>query len=235
MTCLAIDDEELALELLSDNIRRVPWLEPVGAFSDPVEALQFLRERTVDLVFLDIQMPGLTGLQFIRHCPETCLFILVTAYEHHALEGFELNVVDYLVKPVAFDRFLKACQRAEERNRLRTARSPQPPKVSEYIFVNVEYSLVNVRKKDIAWVEGLKDYVRIHLSGGARPVVTRMSMRTLEDELTPPAFIRIHKSHIVALDAVTAIRKGSVLVGDAELPIGDSYREALLRAIGRSD
>lgn len=229
LRCIAIDDEELALELLEDNIRKVPGLHLEATFTAPLEALQLLRNGGIDLVFLDIQMPGITGLQFIQSVPQKCMFILVTAYEHYALEGFNLNVVDYLVKPVAFDRFVLACNRALELDGLQKGsfkggEKEAPP---QYFFIPVDYKMLKVVFDDIVWIEGLKDYVKIHLRSEAHPLVASMSMKTLEDQLPAASFLRIHKSYIVSKNAITALRKASIFLGVTELPVGEHYREAV--------
>ena len=226
LRCLAIDDEPLALELLEDNIRQVPFLQLAGKCNNALEAMQFLKEQPVDLIFLDIQMPGLTGLQFIQSLTQRPMIILITAYEKFALQGFNLDVVDYLVKPVPFDRFLKACNKAWELHSLRSKKN-ETSTTPEYFFVNVDYSLLKVEFNDIQWVEGLKDYIKINLKSSSRPVVTRMSMKAMEDQLAPSKFLRIHKSYIVSIASITSIRKNSVFVGTVELPVGDSYKDAL--------
>ena len=186
LRCIAVDDEPLALELLEDNISKVPFLKLVGSCENQLEAMKVMQDQTVDLVFLDIQMPGLTGLQFIQSLAQKPLFILITAYEKYALDGFNLDVVDYLVKPVALERFIKACNKALELHQLKNKpanASASPP--AEYIFVNSDYSLLKVVVADITWVEGYKDYIKIHLKNATSPIVTRMSMKTVE-ELLPP-------------------------------------------------
>jgi len=234
LRCIAIDDEELALELLEDNIRKVPYLELVAACSNPLEAINILRDEQVDLVFLDIQMPGITGLQFIQSgVAQHCMFILITAYEKYAIEGYNLNVVDYLLKPVELHRFIKACNKALELHELRTGRSKQPAG-SDFLFVNVEYSLVKVEKSDIRWIEGLKDYVKIYLASSATPIVTRISMKGIEEQLPASQFIRIHKSYIVSVSAITSVRKNSVFVGKRELPVSDNYRDVITRLTGKT-
>lgn len=228
LRCIAIDDEELALELLEDNIKKLPYLQLVAACSNPLEAMKIMQEQPVDLVFLDIQMPGLTGLQFIQSIPTPCMFILITAYEKYALDGYNLNVVDYLVKPVELDRFIKACNKAFELHQLRAkSKSGAPATVADYIFVNVEYSLFKVVLADILWVEGLKDYIKIHLKSTTKPVVTRLSMKSMEEQLPASGFMRLHKSFIVNTQAITSIRKNSVFIGTIELPVGENYKEAL--------
>lgn len=235
LRCIAIDDEELALELLEDNIRRVPYLQLVATCNNPMEAIKVLQEEEIDLVFLDIQMPGITGIQLIRSTPAQCMFILVTAYEKYALEGYNLNVIDYLVKPVEFDRFLKACNKAADLHQLKQKgkSGPESQGLHDYFFVNVEYSLVKVQKSDILYIEGLKDYIKIHLRAPLKPVVTRMSMKSIEEELPGNQFARIHKSYIVSVKAVDSIRKTSVFIQQTELPISDNHREAFFGLIGR--
>ena len=225
--CIAIDDEELALELLVDNIKKVPYLQLVAACSDPIEALKILQEQPVDLVFLDIQMPGLTGLQFIKSTAQNPMFILVTAYEKYALEGYNLNVVDYLVKPVEVDRFIKACNKAKDLYNLKYKAQVNKEIIQDYIFINVDYSLVKVLFSDIVYIEALKDYVKFHLKSTDKFLVTRMSMKNVEDELPPTLFLRIHKSYIVSKAFITSIRKSSVFINNLELPVGDNYKQAV--------
>jgi len=233
LRCMAIDDEPLALELLEDNISKVPYLHLIASCSNPLEAMKILQEQSVDLIFLDIQMPGLTGLQFIRSLPQKPMFILITAYEKYALQGFDLEVVDYLVKPVPLERFIKASNKAKELHDLKTKPTSDTNAPSDYLFVNVDYSLLKVVIADIVWIEGLKDYIKIHLKNSNRPIVTRMGMKAIEDELSPLKFLRIHKSYIVSVAHITAVRKNSVFIGDMELPVGENYRDSLAQLIGK--
>ncbi len=235
LRCLAIDDEPLALELLEDNISKVPYLELVAACSNPLEAMKILQQQKVDLIFLDIQMPGLTGLQFIQSLAEKPMFILITAYEKYALDGFNLDVVDYLVKPVAVERFIKACNKANELFQLKSRPASSTDAAPDYLFLNVDYSLLKVVIADIVWIEGLKDYIKIHLKSSTKPVITRMSMKSIEDELPASKFLRIHKSYIVSIAHITAIRKNSVFIGDLELPAGDIYRDVLAAITGKNN
>lgn len=228
--CLAIDDEPLALDLLEDNISKVPYLQLVSKCEDALEAMKVLQNESIDLIFLDIQMPGLTGLQFIKSLTHRPMIILVTAYEKFALEGFNLDVIDYLVKPVALDRFIKACNKAFEYHMLKTKSSAG----MDYFFVNLDYSLVKVVFNDIMWIEGLKDYIKIHLKSTSKPVVTRMSMKSLEEALPPSSFVRVHKSYIVSTAYVTAVRKNTVFIGPVEIPVSDSYPDALAIITGKS-
>jgi len=232
MRCIAIDDEELALELLEDNISKVPYLELVGSFNNPLTAISVIQEQNVDLVFLDIQMPGITGLQLIKSLNPRPMFILITAYEKYALDGFDLDVVDYLLKPVSLERFIKACNKAWELHKLKN----KPAEISKeadpsYFFINADYSHIKIDFADIVWVEGLKDYLKIHLRENAKPIVARLSMKSMEEQLPSSMFIRIQKSFIVSKQHITSIRKNSVFIGTVELPIGDNYKEAILALV----
>lgn len=230
LRCIAVDDEPLALELLEDNISKVPFLTLVAKCSDALEAMKVLQLQPVDLIFLDIQMPGLTGLQFIQSVAIKPMIILITAYEKYALQGFNLDVTDYLVKPVSLDRFVKACNKAWELFQLKNKQAtPGTPLHStpDYFFVNVDYSLLKINFGDIVWVEGLKDYVKIHLKSTTRSIITRISMKSIEEQLPSGKFLRIHKSYIVSIENITAVRKNSVFIKDLELPVGENYRETV--------
>jgi len=233
LRCLAIDDEPLALELLEDNISKLPFLELVAACSNPLEAMKVLQQETVDLIFLDIQMPGLTGLQFIQTITEKPMFILITAYEKYALEGFNLDVVDYLVKPVSLERFIKACNKARELHLLKTGKEKGEANSAPYFFINVDYSLVKLVFADIMWIEGFKDYLKIHLKSSSRPVVARITMKSIEEQLPASMFIRVQKSFIVSKEHITAVRKNSVFINDIEIPVGDNYKEAITALTGK--
>jgi len=233
LRCLAIDDEPLALELLEDNIRQVPFLQLAGKCNNAIEAIQFLKGDPVDLIFLDIQMPGLTGLQFIQSLTQKPMVILVTAYEKFALDGFNLDVTDYLVKPVPLDRFIRACNKAWELYELKN-KSVNTGSDPGYFFVNIDYGLHKVEFSDISWIEGLKDYVKINLINSSKPMVTRMSMKSLESQLPPSKFIRIHKSYMLAIASITSIRKNSVFVSSTEFPVGDNYKDAVMALIGKA-
>lgn len=231
LRCLAVDDESLALQLLTDYIRKVPFLDLVATAGDAFEAARVLQENQVDLLFIDIQMPGLTGLQFIQSLSKRPMVIIITAYKKFAPEGFDLDVVDYLVKPVGIDRFLKACNKAQELQELRTAKTS--PIEAEFFFVNVDYSLVKVVFADIVWIEGSGDYVKIHLKSAPKPLLVRTTAKTLESELPADKFLRIHKSYIVSKSSITAVRKNSIFIGELELPVGETYREVLRQLTGR--
>lgn len=234
MKCIAVDDEPLALALLQDNIRQVPTLELVASCSTAMEALTILNKQEVDLIFLDIQMPGLTGLQLLQSLSIKPMVILITAYEKYALEGFNLDVIDYLVKPVPFERFLKACNKAIDFYRLKNIVQPESQQWPEYFFVHAEYGLTKIVFSEIRLIEGLKDYLKIHL-GETKPLVIRMSLKSIEEKLPPGKFFRIHKSYIVALSHITSIRRNSVFLDHLELPLSDLYKDDLMREIGQGN
>lgn len=275
LRCLAVDDEMLSLDLLEDNIRRIPFLQLIGKCSNAFEALSLMQRESIDLIFLDIQMPGLTGVQFLEslasHRP---MVIFVTAYKKYALDGFDLDVLDYLVKPVPFERFLKAVNKAAAYHTLKitssvpgsaasvhsfstgssqripitentspastekqqqTELSGEPQlltgNIPEHFFVNVEYNLVRVSFKDISYIEGLKDYVKIHLHQQPKPVITRMSMKSITDKLPAKQFMRVHKSYIISLEKISQVRKNRIYIGQFVIPVSDSYKEDFFKRI----
>ena len=232
LNCLAIDDEPLALELLEDNISQVPFLKLSASCSNPIEAMNILQHQTIDLIFLDIQMPGLTGLQFIKTITIKPMFILITAYEKYALQGYDLDVVDYLVKPVPLDRFIKACNKAWELHQLKTKKETEA-EPSPYFFINADYSLVKVVFADVMWIEGLKDYLKIHLKSTSKPLVARITMKSIEEQLPPAMFLRVQKSFIISKDYITSVRKNSVFINDVEIPVGDIYKDAIAALTGK--
>ncbi len=233
--CLAVDDEPLALELLEDNISKVPFLQLIAACDSVTDAMKVMEKEKIDLIFLDIQMPGLTGLQFIESMTEKPMIILITAYKQYALEGYNLDVTDYLVKPVSLDRFIKACNKAKQLFELKSNQKNigSPSSNPGYFFVNADYRLVKINMADVIYIEGLKDYIKIHLKSTPHPVVTRMLMKAIEEELPADQFIRIHKSYIVSVSYITAIRKSSVFVDSLELPLSDTYRDAVSSLTGK--
>jgi len=235
LNCIAVDDEPLALSLLEDNISKVPYLHLTAKCNDAFEATQILQEQTIDLIFIDIQMPGLTGLQFIESLAQKPMVILITAYKQYALEGYSLDVVDYLVKPVPLERFMKACNKAKALYEMKMANKQiaSSPKV-DYLFVNVDYSLVKVLFNDILWIEGLRDYIKIHLKSSVKPIMVRMSLRVIEEQLPAAKFLRIHKSYVISIDSITAIRKNSVFIQQTELPVGETYRDVIFKITGKT-
>lgn len=232
--CLAIDDESLALDLIEDNIRKIPFLELVKGCKSAFEAIDIIQNQRIDLIFLDIQMPDISGIQFLKSLPEKPLVIFTTAFEKYAVEGFELNVIDYLLKPFSFDRFFKAVNKARDYLHLKeTAVSagtvseiPSPP---EFFFVKADYKLIKIDFHEILYIEGLKDYLKIYTGG--KPVLTLMSMKSLEEKLPSPHFVRVHRSFIVAVNKIRFIQRNVIHIGDKEIPISENYKEQLFNII----
>jgi len=226
MNCILVDDEKPALELLEDNVRQVPYLHVSAWCRKPMQVLEVLKTQQIDLMFLDIHMPGLNGLELLRSLSNPPMVILVTAYAEHALDGFNLDVVDYLVKPVPFSRFLKAVQKAHELYQVRHLQSRNILAEHDHVFVNANYSLVKIRIQDITFIEGMKDYVKINLVDG-KPVMTRMGLRSIEEKLGSERFMRVHKSYIIALDKIESVQKAQLVMMGVEIPIGEGYRNSL--------
>ena len=226
INCIAIDDERPALELLADNISKLPYLNLIGKFRNAIDATECMRHQNIDLIFLDIQMPGITGLQFVETLAAKPMVIFITAYEKYALDGFNLDVIDYLLKPVALERFIKACNKAHDLFMLQQKQATENIlPTNDYLFVSVDYSFIKLHINDILFIEASKDYIRIYLQSTSTPVVTRMSLKSLEERLPAGKFVRIHKSYIVAVSFITVIRKDTVSLPTVELPLGVNYRE----------
>ena len=237
---LIIDDEPLALDVLETYIEQMPELQLVGRCSNALEANEFLRKNQVDLIFLDIQMPRLSGVDFIKTLASPPMFIFTTAYSEYALEGYELNAIDYLLKPISIDRFMKAVNKAMEQFELRkkdeSGESTTAGEGVEFFFVKADKKLVKIKYDDILYIEGLKDYVIIRLEQGR--VVTLQTMKSLEDKLPLTRFKRIHRSYIFSIDKIHAVDGTSVDVYEKgqikQLPIGKNYRDEILEIVNKN-
>lgn len=224
--CIAIDDEPLALQLLEDNIKKIPYLQLEATCDNAFEAMDILQKKNIDLIFIDIQMPGLTGLEFVKSMKNKPMVIFVTAYKEYALKSYELDVIDYLMKPVDMSRFATACNKALELYQLK--QSSNNAGDADYFFVNVDYSQKKVVFNNILWIEGLKDYIKIFLRDNKeKPLVLRSSIKAIEEQLPANKFMRIHKSFIVSLDKITSVRRNNVFIDDMEIPIGEIYKSNL--------
>lgn len=232
MNCLLIDDEKPALDLLEDNVRQIPYLNIVACCRKPAEVLEILKTQKIDLMFLDIQMPGLSGLELLRSLEHPPMVILVTAYGEHALDGFELDVVDYLIKPVPLPRFLKAVQKAHALYQSKRLQNRVVLDENDHFFVNANYALVKVKVQDITFIEGMKDYVRIN-NIEDKPVTTRMGLKVVEERLNSGHFLRVHRSYIVALNKIESIQKSQLTVAGVDIPIGEAYRQQLQNYIAQ--
>jgi two-component system, LytTR family, response regulator len=227
LKCIIIDDEPLALGLIESYIKKIPYLQLMGSFEDPFRALMLLKDQQIDLLFLDINMPDISGMEFFKSIKNPPQVIFITAYDQFAVQGFELQAIDYLLKPVSFQRFLLASDRALEHFRTRTKTipaSPQPANPAEFIFIKSEHNVIKLLLRDIHFIEGYKDYVKIYTSD-ARPILTITTFKSLEQILPAHTFIRIHKSFIISIEKIISFRNGKVLVKDKHIPIGESYKE----------
>jgi len=231
--CLAVDDETPALDILEDNIQQVPFLQLIGKCKSAYAAMELLQKEQVDLLFLDIEMPGINGLSLLKSLPNKPMAIFITAYRNYAVEGFDLDVLDYLVKPVAFDRFLKAANKALEyqgflQKETRNALVQTP----DYFFVHTEYQLVKIFLKEITYIEGMRNYVKIYIADNPKPILSKLTMRALEEKLPPGTYARVHKSFIVMIDKITSITNDTVRIKTTEIPLSRSNRNDLLGRLG---
>ncbi|MFD2161923.1 LytR/AlgR family response regulator transcription factor [Paradesertivirga mongoliensis] len=230
--CLVVDDEPLALDILTDYIDKVPFLKLVAATTSAFEALAIAQKDEIDLIFLDVQMPELTGIQFLKILNGKCNVILTTAYSQYALDGYELDVADYLLKPIAFDRFYKSVLKVQ--NTLQQV-SPQAPvkiidnTINSFIFVKTEHRIQKIYLDDILYIEGLKDYISIFTK--TERVITLQPMKKMEESLPAGRFIRVHKSYIVSIDKIESIERSRIQICDKIIPIGDTYRDNFFKVI----
>lgn len=234
LRCIAIDDEPFALKMLADDLQKIPAVDLVDTFKSPLKAVDTLQQNRVDLLFLDIQMPTLLGTDWLRSLPSPPLVIMTTAYEQYALEGYDLDVVDYLLKPIRFERLVKACQKAGERYQQRHPITPSLPP-DAFFFVYSEYREVKIYYHDVHYVEGLKDYVKIFIDSQPKPILTRLNMKAIEARLDAAHFCRIHQSFIVPLNRITGFRKTKVLLGTIEIPVGGRYADEFLSVYKTGD
>ncbi|MPR34989.1 LytR/AlgR family response regulator transcription factor [Salmonirosea aquatica] len=252
LRCIAVDDEPLALGLVCAFIEKTPFLKLVGRYSSAVEALQGLHEQPVDVLFLDIQMPDLTGIELARVLDKSAgsntaapRIVFTTAFNHFALEGFRVDALDYLLKPFNYEEFLRAAtkastyfdlvRKAEQGGLAPVAEAPPAPVVppEEYLFLKVEYQLVRVAYSDILYIEGLKDYVKVHLRTETRPLLSLTSLKSLEEKLPAHRFMRVHRSYIVNLERIEAITRTSIQIGDTTIPVSDQYKDTFSEYVSR--
>lgn len=249
--CLAVDDEPLALAILANYIGKTPNLSLVATCTEPLEALSLIQQGKVDLLFLDIQMPTLTGIQFLRVMNGKCKAILTTAYSEYALEGYEYDVVDYLLKPISFERFLKAVQKAvghlsvigeqssvgsfqpavgNEHSESSNASTQTSRLQLDFVFVKTEYKIQKINLSDILYLEGLKDYVSIYTT--TQRILTLQTMKKMEEMLPSNRFVRVHKSYIVSLEKIETIERQRIFIGKNSIPVGDSFQKDFMKLIG---
>nr|WP_199076167.1 LytTR family DNA-binding domain-containing protein [Pedobacter sp. ASV19] len=241
LKCIAVDDEPLALDIIEDYISKVPFLELVKRTENAIEALQLVQAGGIDLVFLDVQMPDLTGIQFLKIATGKSNYILTTAYSQYALESYDLNVSDYLLKPIAFDRFYKAVEKVHSQvKNTEAAVTPAPVPVAapapvvihpvqDFIFVKTEHKIQKIELADILYIEGLKDYISIYTK--TERVITLQNMKKMEETLPSSQFIRVHKSYIISLDKIESIERSRISICGKVIPIGDTYRDEFFKRI----
>jgi two-component system LytT family response regulator len=220
LKCIAIDDEPLALKLIREYVSRFPALQMVRTFDDAINGAEFLKQTPVDLLFIDINMPDITGIDLVRSLEKKPIVIFTTAYKNFAFEGFELEALDYLLKPIDFKRFTKAVEKALDYHRYKN--SPADEQHEESIYVYSEYKMVNIILKDIEYIESMEDYIKIHLHN-AKTVLTLMPLKKMQEKLPAAHFQRIHRSYIIPVNKIISIKNRKVQLTGIELPVSESY------------
>ena len=228
INCLLIDDEPLALQLLEDFVKKTPYLKLAGKFEEPLQALPFIESQQADLLFLDIKMPDITGIEFFKSLTYKPEVIFTTAYSEFAMDGFELKAMDYLLKPVSFEKFITATNRVKEYIEFKNNREV---KSRDYFFINVSHKLHKLFYDDILYLEGYKDYTKIYLSSAASPLLILHNLKYFEDLLNQNEFIRIHRSYIVSIRKVNTVSRKSVTILANTLPVSDNYRDKFFALI----
>lgn len=222
LTCAIVDDEPLALGLLESYVHKTPFLQLAGTYSSAVQAMNELPGKHIDLLFLDIQMPELNGLEFSRMVPSGTRIVFTTAFNQYAIDGYKVNALDYLLKPISYADFLQAAHKAVQWFEL----LQQPKEEIQSIFVKSDYKLVQIELNKILYIEGLKDYIKIYEENNPKPILSLMSMKAMEELLPPSGFIRVHRSFIVRKDKIRTIDRGRIVFGKTYIPISDSYKQA---------
>jgi two-component system, LytTR family, response regulator len=236
MNCIAIDDEPLALDIICEFCSKISYLNLIGTYTNPSDAVKLLNSNEIDLVFLDIHMPQISGLDFLKSRYNPPLIIFTTAYKEHAFQGFEYDAVDYLVKPFSCDRFTKSVNKAYQllklKNRAVSLDNDKPGVSNKFIMVKVEYSTIRVNLDDILYIEGLRDYVKIY--SGGKPILTKTTMKNIVEKLPPDRFLRVHKSFIVSVDKFDMIENNRIVIGKERIPVGESYRIPFLKMVNKN-
>jgi DNA-binding LytR/AlgR family response regulator len=223
---IAIDDEPLALQLVAGYIEKTPGLDLIGKFDNPLDAFEFMNNETVDLIFLDIQMPDLTGIEFTRAITKGPKVIFTTAYEKYALEGFKLDVIDYLLKPFSYEEFFRSVQKALRMISLENKEHvTQVEANQEFLFLKSEYKIKRINFHDILYIEGLKDYVKVYTRTDPKPILSLTSLKSLENKLPESGFMRVHRSFIVNLEKIDTIERSRIVFGKAYIPVSDQYKD----------
>ena len=222
LKCVIIDDEPLALNLLESYVKKTPFLELTGLYSSAVQAMNEVADKRIDLMFLDIQMPELNGLEFSKMVSPATRIVFTTAFDQYAIDGYTVNALDYLLNPISYTDFLQAANKALHWFEL----LQQPKEEIDSIFVKSDYKLVQIELKNILYIEGLKDYIKIYEENAPKPILSLMSMKSMEDLLPSSRFMRVHRSYIVQKDKIRIIDRGRIVFGKTYIPISDSYKQA---------
>lgn len=230
LKCIAVDDEPLALKLVETFIHQTPFLELICTCDNAVDAMGIIRETKPDVVFLDINMPNLTGMELARLLQDQPgplpKIVFTTAYNHYAIEGYRVNAVDYLLKPFSYEEFLRASSKVLQLHEEANNQFQNIAADDEFIFLKVEYQWVRISLKDICYIESLKDYVKVHLEDSQKALLSLISLKALEEKLPSSKFMRVHRSFIVSLDKISAISKNSIFIDKIEITVGEQYKEA---------
>lgn len=232
--CIAIDDEPLALKQLSGYIKKTPFLELAGSYESALTALGILKEGHIDLIYVDINMPDLNGLDFVKSLDDPPMIVFVTAYSEYAIEGFRVDAVDYLLKPVSYGDFLKSANKVKTWFEAKNSKPVELSSTKDFLFIKAEYKILRINFDDIKYIEGMSEYIRIHLTG-TRPVMTLLSMKAIEEQLPPDRFMRVHRSYIVNLSKISVIERGRIIFdGKVSIPVSDHYKDAFQRFIDKN-
>ncbi|WP_339926121.1 LytTR family DNA-binding domain-containing protein [uncultured Cyclobacterium sp.] len=231
ISCVIVDDEPMALNLVESYVEKTPFLELKKKCSSAIEAMEFIKTSPVDLLFLDIQMPDLTGIEFSKMLPKESRVIFTTAFDEYALEGFKVEALDYLLKPFDYAEFLAAANKASTWFNLVKEKQSAPVAEKEFLFVKSEYKQLRVKLADVLYFEGLKDYIKIWLKDNPRPILTLMSLKSLEDELPQTQFMRVHRSFIVSLKNIDVIERSQILINDQRITVSDQYKPKFLEFV----
>jgi DNA-binding LytR/AlgR family response regulator len=235
INCIIIDNDANALGMISEYCRRIDSINLAGVFSNPLEAISLINSSNIDVIFLDIEMPGISASDFIKSLPEPPLIILTASLTKYAIDGFEINAIDYLLKPFSFEVFLKAVIRADARLSERNRKPESSAPVSKakhnnfYFFIKVDYSTVKVNFNDIKYIEGLKDYIKIYING--KSLITKSTIKHIESKLPSNYYARIHKSYIISIDKIDKIENNHVFIGQQKIPIGLQFRDSFYEKI----
>ena len=231
--CIIVYDEPLAVELLASYVQKIPFLELVGKYNNATDAINGIKENEVELAFLDIQMPEVSGMELTKMLPENTRVIFTTAFDQYAVDSYRTGALDYLLKPITYATFLEACNKALQWFQLVRQTDNKPEEEVKSIFVKSEYKLLQINLDSIRYVEGLKDYVKIYTDESPHPILSLMNMKAMEQMLPASRFIRVHRSFIVAKDKIREIDRNRIVFGDVYIPVGDSYKQAFNEFLGR--